>query len=90
MATISVREQIPEWEHPREAVTLLIQGVTAPLVWRTAFAVGTFLVCLNYGATIVAGEASPTMWVRALLNYAVPFTTASIATLLTRRVERED
>ena len=48
----------------------------------TGIVVGTILTAINQGDTIVAGEPFP--WIKALLNYVVPFCVATYGALSAR------
>jgi hypothetical protein len=44
---------------------------------KTSAVVGTILVMINVGPSIIAGEFSKIAWWRAALNYVVPFCVAT-------------
>jgi hypothetical protein len=61
---------------------MFLSGATVPSAGRIALIVGTWLSVMNHGERILEG-AIP--WVRILLNYATPFTVASLGFLAARR-----
>jgi hypothetical protein len=54
-----------------------------------ALVVGTILTAINQADVIVAGEASTTTWIKATLNYCVPFVVSNLGLLAGKRAERE-
>lgn len=69
------------WSHPRQAVGWFLKGRTVRTAAPTAAVVGTVLSAVNQGAVIAGGHATGTTWVQVAVNYAVPFTVASIGYL---------
>lgn len=72
---------MPPWSTRREAVRLILSGVTFPTASRVALVVGTLLSAVNQGAVIAAGDATSLTAVRVVVNYLIPFTVASIGYL---------
>lgn len=50
-----------------------------------ALAVGTILTAINQGDVILGGDAATLTWVKAALNYCVPFVVANLGLLAGRR-----
>jgi hypothetical protein len=71
----------PVWHTLPEGVRLLLTGATVGVAWKIAIVVGTVLSAVNQGHLILAGQVAPDMWVRILVNYAVPFVVASVGFL---------
>jgi hypothetical protein len=61
---------------------MFLSGATVPSASRIALLVGTWLSVVNQGDLIGRGEIP---WVKIILNYATPFTTASLGYLAARR-----
>ncbi|NKQ55653.1 nitrate/nitrite transporter NrtS [Amycolatopsis sp. K13G38] len=74
-------ERPQTWSHPRQAVRWFLQGRTVRTAAPTATVVGTVLSAVNQGAVIAGGHATGTTWVQVAINYAVPFTVASVGYL---------
>ena len=70
------------WESYREAFRLFLRGATVSTAVRIALVVGTWLSLMNQGHSIVHGHVP---WVKVVLNYATPFTVASLGYLAARR-----
>ncbi|GAA4890443.1 nitrate/nitrite transporter NrtS [Pseudonocardia sp. C8] len=74
-------ERSEAWSHPRQAVGWFLKGRTVRTAAPTAAVVGTVLSAVNQGAVIAGGYATGITWVQVAVNYAVPFTVASIGYL---------
>jgi hypothetical protein len=61
---------------------MFFSGATVPSAGRIALLVGTWLSLMNQGSSIAHGDVP---WVKIALNYATPFTTASLGYLAARR-----
>jgi len=61
---------------------MFLRGVTVPSASRIAAVVGTWLTVMNQGDRIAAGTVP---WVKIVLNYATPFTVATLGFLAARR-----
>ena len=79
---------VPPWRTARDAVVLIVQGVTYRTASRVALVVGTILSAVNQGTVIANGSAVATTWVRVAINYVVPYTVASIGYLSPFRVAK--
>jgi len=77
---------VPAWRTSREAVGLVLRGVTFRTASRVALVVGTILSAVNQGTVIANGHAVATTWIRVAVNYMVPYTVASIGYLAPFRV----
>lgn len=69
------------WSTPREAVTLFLRGATFSTAAPVALVVGTVLSLVNQLHVVLDGDATWATWVRIAVNYAVPYTVASIGFL---------
>lgn len=56
---------------------------------RIALVVGTILTAINQADVILGGSATTLTWVKAALNYCVPFLVSNLGLLAGRRAERE-
>jgi hypothetical protein len=70
------------WTSYREALAMFLAGATVRSAGRIALVVGTWLSAINQGDRILEGSIP---WVRIGLNYATPFTVASLGFLAARR-----
>ena len=76
------KPQAATWVSYREAFRMFLRGVTVPSAARIAVVVGTWLSLLNQGGPIIHGHPP---WLKLVLNYATPFTVASLGFLAARR-----
>lgn len=77
----------PPWSRRRDAVRLILAGVTFRTASRVALVVGTILTAINQGSVIVGGDATIATWVRVACNYAIPYVVASIGYLAPSRTQ---
>jgi hypothetical protein len=56
---------------------------------RIALVVGTILTAINQADVIIGGDASTATWLKAALNFCVPFVVSNLGLLAGKRVERE-
>jgi hypothetical protein len=56
---------------------------------RIALVVGTILTIINQADVILRGDATTLTWVKAGLNYCVPFIVSNLGLLAGKRAERE-
>ncbi len=70
------------WVTYREAATLFLRGATVRTASLIALVVGTWLSAMNQWGQIADGHPP---WVKLVLNYATPFTVASLGFLAARR-----
>ncbi len=61
---------------------MFLHGATLPTAGRIALVVGTWLSLMNQGDVLLTGTVP---WIKILLNYATPFTVASLGFLAARR-----
>ncbi|MET0154007.1 MAG: nitrate/nitrite transporter NrtS [Candidatus Binatia bacterium] len=85
----AMAERVPEpsavpatWETYAEAGRMFLHGATAPSATRIALIVGTWLVLMNHGDTMLQGSIP---WLKIALDYATPFVVASLGFLAARR-----
>lgn len=86
--TDHVKPVVPPWSSAFDAVRLILRGVTYRTASRVSLVVGTILSTVNQGTVIVHGHAVTATWIRVAVNYAVPFTVASIGYLSPFRVPK--
>lgn len=53
-----------------------------------ALVVGTILTLINQADVIIAGDASAATWIKATLNFCVPFVVSNLGLLAGKRAER--
>ena len=53
-----------------------------------ALVVGTILTLINQADVIIAGDASTATWIKAGLNFCVPFVVSNLGLLAGKRAER--
>jgi hypothetical protein len=70
------------WISYRQAARLFLTGATLGSATRIALVVGTWLSLMNQGRLIVDGHPP---WLKLVLNYATPFTVATLGFLAGRR-----
>ncbi len=78
------------WSTPVEAASLIVRGATVRTAAPLAAFVGTVLSLVNQGQIVASGQASVATWIRIGVNYAIPFTVASIGYVAPFRSRRND
>jgi hypothetical protein len=61
---------------------MFLNGATLPSATRIMLVVGTWLTLMNHGDAILRGSIP---WLKIVLDYATPFTVASLGFLAGRR-----
>jgi len=61
---------------------MFLSGATVPSATRIMLVVGTWLALMNHGDAILRGSIP---WLKIMLDYATPFTVASLGFLAGRR-----
>jgi hypothetical protein len=56
---------------------------------RIALVVGTILTLINQADVILSGDATAITWIKAVLNYCVPFIVSNLGLLAGKRAEAE-
>ena len=69
------------WTTRREAVALILRGITFHTASRVALVVGTLLTVINQGEVMMSGQQTTATYVRIAFNYLIPYTVASIGYL---------
>jgi len=77
------------WTTIADGLRLIGRGRTTRTAVPIALVVGTLLSGVNEGAEIAGGHAHLATRIRAGVNYAVPFTVASLGWLSARRVGQQ-
>ncbi len=78
------------WDRRRDALILILRGVTFHTASRVALVVGTLLTVVNQGEVLLHGEQTAVTWVRVAFNYAIPYFVASIGYLAPLRRREPD
>jgi hypothetical protein len=73
----------------KEAVRICLKREHLRRTIRIALVVGTILTLINQLDVIVKGDATGLTWIKAGLNYCVPFVVSNLGLLAGRRVEAE-
>jgi hypothetical protein len=73
----------------REALRICRQRAHLRRTIRIALVVGTILTLINQLDVIIRGDAETITWVKAGLNYCVPFVVSNLGLLAGKRAERE-
>ena len=73
----------------REALRICARREHLRRTLRIALVVGTILTIINQADVIIRGDATDLTWVKAGLNYCVPFIVSNLGLLAGKRVERE-
>jgi hypothetical protein len=73
----------------REAVRICFRREHLRRTVRIALIVGTLLTLINQLDVILKGDATSLTWVKAGLNYCVPFIVSNLGLLAGKRAERE-
>ncbi len=81
------RGEAISWERRRDAVVLIVLGVTFHTASRVALVVGTLLTVVNQGEVLLHAEQTAGTWVRVGFNYAIPYVVASVGYLAPLRRE---
>ena len=82
MASADSSDPPVTWTSYSEAVAMFLRGVTVASASRIALVVGTWLSVVNHGELLVQGQVP---WIKIALDYATPFTVASLGFLAARR-----
>lgn len=75
------RSAVPGWSRPRQAVVLVLTGVTARTCGPVAAVVGSLLTAVNQGAVLLAGHLGAATLARVAANYVIPYCVASYGAL---------
>jgi hypothetical protein len=73
----------------REALRIFGRREHLRTTIRIALVVGTILTLINQLDVILAGDASTITWVKAGLNYCVPFVVSNLGLLAGKRAEQQ-
>lgn len=73
----------------REALSICLRREHLRRTLRIAVIVGTILTIINQADVIIRGDATALTWVKAGLNYCVPFIVSNLGLLAGKRVDRE-
>jgi hypothetical protein len=72
-----------------EAFRICMQREHLRRTVRIALVVGTILTLINQADVIIRGDATALTWVKAALNYCVPFIVSNLGLLAGKRAEAE-
>jgi hypothetical protein len=73
----------------REALAICLRREHLRSTVRIALVVGTILTLINQLDVILRGDATTITWVKAGLNYCVPFIVSNLGLLAGKRAEAE-
>jgi len=75
------------WGTVQEAFRIVMQRKHLRRTVKIALVVGTILTLFNQGDVIIRGDATALTWVKAALNYCVPFVVSNLGLLAGKRAE---
>ena len=70
------------WRRWREAVSVVVWPPNLKRTVATALVVGTLLFAINQLNVVVAGDATPVVWIKTGVTYLVPFAVANVGILI--------
>jgi hypothetical protein len=73
----------------REALRIVFRREHLRRTLQIALVVGTILIIINQADVIARGDATAITWVKAALNYCVPFVVSNLGLLAGKRAELE-
>lgn len=73
----------------REALRICLRPEHLRRTLLIALVVGAILTLINQTDVIIAGDATATTWIKAGLNFCVPFVVSNLGLLAGKRAERE-
>lgn len=79
------RAGCPPWTQRRQALRLLLSGVTVRAAGPVALTVGTLLSAVNQGSVLLHGHLTTGLAVKVAVNYLTPFVVASLGFLAAGR-----
>ena len=66
----------------RSFLTIATQRSTVLRALKIAFIVGVILVAVNEGSDLLRGDVDMNGWMRALMNFVVPYCVSTVSTVL--------
>lgn len=75
----------PRWSTRREALDVVLHRANLYKTLRIALIVGTILFCINQLDVVLAGRATPVVWLKVALTYCVPFVVSNWGVLIGAR-----
>jgi hypothetical protein len=73
----------------REALGIVFTRAYLGRTLKIALVVGTILTLVNQLDVIIKGDATTLTWIKAGLNYCVPFIVSNLGLLAGKRAERD-
>jgi hypothetical protein len=73
----------------REALRICFRPEHLRRTLRIALVVGLILTAINQADVILGGDATAATWIKAGLNFCVPFVVSNLGLLAGKRAERE-
>jgi hypothetical protein len=73
----------------RETLRICLRREHLRRTIRIALVVGTLLTIINQADVILGGDATTVTWIKAALNYCVPFIVSNLGLLAGKRAEAE-
>jgi hypothetical protein len=74
---------------PRQALGICVRREHLRRTVKIALVVGTILTLINQADVIIRGDATGVTWIKAGLNYCVPFIVSNLGLLAGKRAELE-
>jgi hypothetical protein len=74
---------------PRDALAICFRREHLRKTVKIAVVVGTILTLINQLDVILRGDATTITWIKAALNYCVPFVVSNLGLLAGKRAELE-
>lgn len=73
----------------KESLRISMQREHLRRTVRIALVVGTILTLINQADVILRGDATAITWIKAVLNYCVPFVVSNLGLLAGKRAEAD-
>jgi hypothetical protein len=70
------------WRGWREALSVVLWPANLKRTVATALIVGTVLFAINQLNVVLAGDATPLVWIKTGVTYLVPFAVANVGILI--------
>ena len=77
----------PTWSSYREIPRVVLHRAYLGKTIRIAIVVGTILFCINQLDVVLAGRATPLVWMKVGVTYLVPFVVSNVGLLVGARRE---
>ena len=74
--------ETPTWTSWRDASRVVLHPPHLRKTLRVALVVGTILFCINQLDVVLAGHATPRVWLKVCVTYVVPFVVSNLGLLI--------